>query len=545
MMIKKILSTLVISYGLVAAAFAATTETPVCLQTDRSIYISGDNMLFGVIFNRNLMHDSSIGNDMIIDITSINNQWITGCITKYSGGSASGMLNIPDTLPTGYYNVRAYTSHPNTDNYYCCREILIINRFENTPNQIMRKNGEKTSQKAQCGIIELTKTDFSTREKIEIALSCPDSIAATLRIVKRQHWTDEAEPMTGKCAPIAINEGYTPLTPYDGILVTGIVTDSASGKPIPNAVVFISLQDSIIRLKYDITDEDGSFCVLLHNYYGQQQIFANAFSQHIEPLHNARIELTNQFNTTTPATTDLIEVYPQTDSAELDKAIISKAFEMQQFTPVGIDNRPAHLIDHFMLGTPRQTVFTEDFVALDNFREITRELTPFLRIRKAKNGEPEIRIVSEKGEVYANPLLLVDGVPLTMLNRLMDKGSATIKRVDTQNKPRHLGNISFNNGIVAVWTHKLDFWEKCHVPGTYCFVVQGFEPPIKASVHKQTKDKLPNLQQTIYWNPNIKTAEQQNIEAQLSDETGEFVIELFGIDHNGQIVRDYKLINVK
>ncbi|MBO7478738.1 MAG: hypothetical protein J6U04_12510 [Salinivirgaceae bacterium] len=533
-----ILILLIATLGTQAQQQNATS--PIWLKTDRCSYVSGDNVLFSLF-----MLNDTAGSDVNIDLRDVNGNWITGCVTRHSGSAASGLLNIPDTLLTGYYNIRAYTCHPNTDNYYCSREILVINRFGNEPNHIFRNSNSKKEQRAQSGVIRVTKTDFATREKVEFALSCPDSVSGTLRIVKRNQWSDETAAVTGKCEPININEGYTHIAPYDGILVAGTVTDSVSGKLISDAIVLISLQDSIIRLKYDITDADGSFCVLLHNYYGQQQIFANAFSPRFEPLFNARIELKSQFNVSTANAHDLVEAYPVTDSTELDKAVIAKAFEIQPFAPVGISNRPETLYDHFILGTPRHTVFTDDFIELNNFKEITRELTPFIRLRKGKNGEPELRIVSDNGGVTSNPLLLVDGVPLTNLNLLMDKGSATIKRVDTQNKPRNFGNISFGNGIVAVWTHKLDFWEKCHVPGTYSFVVQGFEPPIEASAPKPSKDKLPNLQQTVYWNPSIAISGQQNIEAQLSDETGEFVIEFFGIDRNGKIVSDYKLINVK
>lgn len=540
-MIIRILSILtLLAATLGAQAQQLNGQNPIWLKTDRCSYVSGDDVLYSLF-----MLNDTAGSDVNIDLTDVNGHWITGCVTKHSGSAASGLLNLPDTLLTGYYSIRAYTCHPNTDNFYCCREILIINRFGNEPNQILRNANTQKEQRAQSGIIGLAKTDFTPREKVNIALTCPDSVSGTVRIVKRNQWADESAAVFGQCAPITINEGYNPIAPYDGILVAGTVTDSVSGKPISNAIVLISLQDSIVRLKYDITDADGSFCVLLHNYYGQQQIFANAFSPRLEPLFNARIELKNQFNVSTDAPANLVEAYPVADSAELDKALIAKAFEMQQFAPVGISNRPETLYDHFVLGTPRQTVFTDDFVELDNFREITRELTPFIRVRKGKNGKPELRVVSDKGDISPNPLLLVDGVPLTDLNLLMDKGSATVKRVDTQNKPRHFGNISFGNGIVAVWTHKLDFWENCHVPGTYSFVVQGFEPPIEASTPKPSKDKLPNLQQTVYWNPSVQTAQQQNIEAQLSDETGEFVIEFFGIDRNGKIVSDYKLINVK
>ena len=83
------------------------------------------------------------------------------------------------------------------------------------------------------------------------------------------------------------------------------------------------------------------------------------------------------------------------------------------------------------------------------------------------------------------------------------------------------------------------------MPGTYKFIVQGFQPPLSTTVAEKSKDKLPDLRQTIYWNPLVNTSVQNSIEVTLSDETGEFVIEFFGFDRKGNIHSDYKLINVK
>lgn len=521
-----------------------TADNPIWLKTDRSSYISGDNALFIIFMYDGLVTDSESGNDIYIDLVDIENCWITGTVAKIEGGRASGMLVIPDNTVTAYYKIRAYTTYPNTSNHLCSNEIYVCNRFGNGTETILHSPQTKVEHKATESIIGIEKTDYRTQEKVNISLNCTDSIMATIRIVGKKQWENELKPIFENNSPYSQTEGFVPITPYDGILVTGIVTDSVTGAAVEDAIVLISLQDSIIRLKYDITDSKGSFCVLLHNYYGLQEVFVSAFNSRLEPLPGVKIKLRNQFNFVS-AKTELETALPETDSTELNKALVAKAFEIQQFVPIGIDNRPQALVDHFIIGTPRQTVFTEDFIELYDFREITRELTPFIRIRKGKNGEPELRVVSDNGIVAANPLLLVDGVPLTDLNQLINKGSSVIKRVDTQNKPRNFGNISFSNGIVAVWTHKIDFWQNCNVPGTYRFVVQGFQPPVAESVPAPSKDRLPDLRQIIYWNPTVNTTVQKNISTTLSDETGEFVIEFFGIGRDGKIFSDFKQINVK
>jgi len=545
-MITRVLSILFLLTATIGASAQSLVPTyPIVLKTDRSSYISGDNALYSLFLYDGLVTDSTPGTDIYVDLTDIKNRWITGTVAKVENGRASGMLEIPDNLVTAYYKIRAYTNYPNVDNYLCTSEIFVVNRFGVESETVMRSHLSKVEIESTNPIIGIEKTEFRAKEKINIAIDCPDSVSALVRIVGKKQWDNELEPSFGKVVPYTQNEGFTSLTPYDGILVAGTVTDSVSGALIDNAIVLISLQDSIVRMMYDVTDSLGSFCVLLHNYYGRQEVFVSAFSRLMEPLHNTRITLRDQFKYTIPNQAELETVLPEIDSMELNKALIAKAFEIQQFAPIGIDNRPEALVEHFVLGEPRQSVLTEDFVELNDFREITREITPFIRIRKGKNGQPELRLVSDKGNIMANPLLLVDGVPLTDFNQLLDKGSAMVKQVDTQNKPRYFGNISFANGIVAVWTHKINFWENCQVPGTYRFVVQGFQPPVTESVPAPSKDRLPDLRQTVYWNPAVNTAEQKSVSATLSDETGEFVIEFFGIGRNGKIFSDFKQINVR
>jgi len=544
-MIIRVLSILLLlSAAIRTTAQELTADNPIWLKNDRSSYISGDDAYFSLFLHEGIVNDTMPGNDIIIDITNIENQWVTGTIIKQSRGIASGLINLPDTLATGYYLLHAYTNFPNTDNDFCSCEFFVCNRFDTEPQLVKRTQQPHASHKSTSQIINIGKTEFATHEKIDITLNCPDSVIATVRVIGKKQWDNELSPIFGKVEPFNQNEGFTPLTPYDGILVAGTVCDSVSDTPIEDAIVLISLQDSVIRLKYDITDSKGSFCVLLHNYYGLQEVFVTAFNRQMEPLRNTRIKLRNQFNFVS-AEVEPEKSLSEIDSAELNKALVAKAFEIQQFAPVGIDNRPADLLDHFVFGEPRHTVFTEDFVELNDFREITREITPFIRMRRDNNGEPELRLISDNGDVMANPQLLVDGVPLTDLNPLINKGSTVIKRVDTQNKPRHFGNISFSNGIVAVWTHNIDFWKKCNTTGTYRFMVQGFQPPVAPTEVKPSKDKTPDLRQTIYWNPLVNTAEQKNISVSMSDETGDFIIEFFGVDRDGKIVSDFKQISVK
>lgn len=521
--------------------------TSILLKTDRTSYVSGDDILFCTFTNNNFK-DTVPGHDVHVDLTDVNNDWIvgTGTIARQDSIIASGSLPIPDSLSSGYYKIRAYTNYPNIDNYYCSKEIYVSNRFGNHQPHVMRSQQNLMQHSISGNVITIDKNEYKPNAKVNLSFTdkCTNGV---LRIISKKQWDEEPEPTIGKCPDYNIDEKFASMLPYNGIIVTGTVTDAESGSPITDAIVLVSLQDSIVRMKYDITDSTGTFCVLLHDYFGAQQVFVNAFNQQLEPYFNAKITLKNQFGFKVNEPVNLSETTVKIDSSELNKAVIAKAFDIQQYAIANnIPDRPALSYDNFVVGELRHSVLTSDYISFSNMKEITREILKFVRIRK-NNDVQEMHVVNDKGITNPNKaFIIVDGIPLTMLDKIMDNGSDKIKKVDTQNSPRHFGNIAFNNGLVMIWTNKLDFWNKCQVPGTYSFLVQNFQQPVVASESKsESKDKVPNLKQTIYWNPNINASSQNSIEIPLSDETGDFVIDFFGIGNDGKYINDFKLINVK
>ena len=174
-MITRVLSILfLLTATIVASAQSLVPAYPIVLKTDRSSYISGDNALFSLFLYDGLVTDSAPGTDIYVDLTDIKNRWITGTVAKVENGRASGMLEIPDNLVTAYYKIRAYTNYPNVDNYLCTSEIFVVNRFGVESETVMRSHLSKVEIESTNPIIGIEKTEFRTKEKINIAIDCPD-----------------------------------------------------------------------------------------------------------------------------------------------------------------------------------------------------------------------------------------------------------------------------------------------------------------------------------------------------------------------------------
>ena len=530
------------------SALKAQNNEPIILKTDRNSYISGDEILFSIIFPQNCSIDTIPGTDVMVDIVDNDGKLVLGVIVKQEHAFANGMITVPDTLPTNFYNIRAYTKYPNIVNYFCNKQILITNRFGKSDDYILIDSRLSNAEKSSSNIINIPKTNFKRKEILPLSFNLHDTLNSIICVVNKQQWEQEYECWSGKTEEFNINDSAAQITPYNGVFISGTLVDAETLKPIPNAIVFVSMQDSTVRLRYDVTDDDGVFCTSFYDYYGVQQIFINAFNKKLEPYKNVKIELNNQFNNIVNSTPQLSEKSIQLDSVELNKSIITKAFEIQPFTLNVQDNRPKLDYSHYLVGNVANSVQLADYVPFNDFAEITREVLPFIRLRKDKQGNPEMRIVTNfelKNIVNANPFVLVDGVPLCSLVPLLGCGSSIIKKVDTQNKPRFFGNIGFENGIVLVWTNKTDFWQRYKVDGTYTFDIQCFQPRLSQSRGNKPEGKIPDFRQVLYWNPQVSINANSTIEIPLSDELGEFVIEILAIDKNGKIYTDYKTINVK
>ncbi len=554
---KKLL-TIIATVALVQCVWAQKLNNnhPVALDIDRSSYIAGEPVLFNVFVYSELIERVPLGDDIYVDLVDQNGNWIIGTIARETNGTCFGTLNIPDSVSSGFYNIRAYTNYPNMDNYYCGREVYIFNRFgDKNPIQLTDTSLLAINSK-QLGLIS-ANNEVARRNKVSVKIdnSLSDSIFGTVRVIKRNQWENKKSPYYGQVSSRQITDENNSIMPYNGLFISGKVTD-ANGHPISGCIVLLSSVDSLIRLKYDVTDQNGSFGVQYNKYYGKLNIIASAFEPlNMMPIYDAQITIDEQFTKTIESKTNLEKDYSMTiDSLELNKSIIAKAYEFASYSIDTQPMRPTLFYDNYFIGkTLAHTVNTDDYLELNNFTEITRELLSYVKIRN-RQGKPEARVVTNVGTttpiVADNPLILVDAVQLTDLSKIIDWGTKKIKRVDTQTRQRNYGNVIFKNGIVMIWTRNFNFWAEENLPrGTYMFSINSFQQPIVQQKDKphNNADRVPQIQPCIYWNPNITIAPNQNNEFEItaSDEKGDFVIELFTIDKKGNYITDYKFITFK
>lgn len=545
------------------------------LHTDRSCYVSGDNILLkGYHINLNGTEETpEIA--LYVDIATINSKFISGKVLKLQEGVSSGVINIPDSLRTGEYLIRAYTSHSlkyNKQEVLFSKRIYVSNRFGNNGNlAIENKNRDffDTSLVPPISDSKYLKLNFSdslisTRSKVRADLSIKNSstftgsVAVKATSASELYYALKAGNITQQIKSNSLvkskNEQLL-LAESKGIVVKGQVLDKTTNQPLANTIVFVAHEGSQLNFRTAITDENGNFCFLYSLFYGVKTTYVTCFSiDNFKYLPNAFVKFDSRF--LDEAETHNVEYFANEyeksyDTLNLKKSIINRAYkispvsEEQGDTIVKKSFEELYFINEYEL-----SVNLDEYVEFTDFLEISREVLPFLKTRKHEQGYICSIVDAGSNIVRKNPLILVDGVPLTNMDYLVKWGSDKIKQIDLKIEPRFYGDIVFLNGIVFVWTREQDFWSSIsNIPNQkHTFV--GFQNPmnIEFPIYSDTQIKsIPDFRQILYWNPSIDTEQGKSVEFDFytSDEKGLFEVVVEGIVDVKHPVYLRKLIRIE
>ena len=236
------------------------------LFTDRDLYASGETLLLKVFAPVNEQSG-------IVNIDLINNRGgkITGIIMEVIDHEADGYIYLPDSLSSGCYLVRTSTR---SDNVSTIKEIYIANRFTgiSESNADLRPSGIVPYLETPIQTIQIDGVEkfYKTREKSLITLHLTAELLAQIDgnlFMSISEVTPEYNPKTFFMTD---KSETNQIIVKEGIILEGIVTDLKTNQPFKNAVVYLSIPDSIPAFKYDITGENGRFIFQLKNYYGKK-----------------------------------------------------------------------------------------------------------------------------------------------------------------------------------------------------------------------------------------------------------------------------------
>lgn len=348
-----------------------------------------------------------------------------------------------------------------------------------------------------------------------------------------------------------ITNGYYMET--DKLILSGKVIERETGQVVPNARVVVSTPGFSITMLYTQTGEDGSFHLVLPDFYHNRALYLSTDPATIEnPVYiivDGKYVFQEPFaHARAPLSHDKREYIKRSQ----DVVRINKAY--------GIDNMVAanqHLEEEvfappLLYARANQTIQIDDFFPLDSLTEIAREIVHSWSLR-FRGGEYVSRLTdaSTGRTMSGTPVYFLDGIMTDDIGKMVHLNSGDISKIEVHNYRWVHGDMTFP-GIIGIFTKDLAYSEILDDRRSFSVLMNSLRdklmhmPPDYNSQEGDTPN-TPDLRQLLYWNPDlvVQPGEQKELTFFSGDLGGEYLIIVQGISENGHPVYQTKSIYVK
>lgn len=325
------------------------------------------------------------------------------------------------------------------------------------------------------------------------------------------------------------------LPEYRDVSISGYVRKKSSKEPVAGTRVLLSYLGEGTHIQVNETQTDGSFVFSLYPYQEKQNLFLCSFEEGTE----TEILISNDF---TPAFPPVHAIQPALDTTH-KKLLKQLAVNKQLNTLIkseqeqNNDGLPVPLLG---FGTPDVSIRLEDYIDLPTMEVVLNEIVPYVKVRKRK-GEYVLSILDPVTDLlYENHLIVVDDIPLSDINELMQLHPAQVEQVDVINRTYVIGDFTFR-GILLVTTKTPNFGGISMPPGAVFidYEMINKSDPFPQSLSFQPAIEgfdQPDFRNVLYWNPNLKLKDQTTLSFYTSDHRSVYELVVRGKTKEGKIV---------
>jgi len=523
-------------------------QEAVYLQTDRKTYIAGESVYYKMyvldVPSKKRSHISKIG---YIELRAPKSDPALKIRVQVDAGLANGCFLLPDTLPSGIYQVVAFTSFMRNqgEQSFFQGNLVIVDRFDKKMDfKDLQSGKQDSSANHQADLLPWIRTDksvYAPREKVVLSLSNNTNQIANVAV---SVYEEPGVAATEKSI-IETLKGWTVeplLTDYlpesKAKILRGRVIDAKTRKSVQSATVLLSCPDIVPNLQYATTNMDGLFQMSLDDYYNSKELFLTL--KDIPAGTNWKIEVEDNFNLSDKWEPERMSNKVPPDSFLLksqDIVSINRSFKLEDgiLRDTLVKKEPE---GPQLYHIPVKSIYTSDFIPLNDFREIALEILPTVIISKRDNTY-KARLVSFLGSADADkdPAIFLDGVYIDDINKIMGLGSDRIHKIDVIQTERAFGDLVFY-GVISIISKSNEIVKtkpasnSLRIKNDRTNICKNFEAVNPNSIKER---HTPFFRQLLYWNPNLELKGNQptDLEFYTSDNLGNFTIKMEGITENG------------
>lgn len=526
------------------------------LFTDRNLYAVGEEILFRV-YNGSEPGMKQAGWSRVLYLELMDDAGRSLARGKYLFGrnGSSGSLNIPVTVQTGNYFIRAYTkwmrNFPASE--YARSRITIINPASNI---LQGQAGEADLQGGSLPqpvlLVSPEDSVYETRSAVRVRISIPDqpefrSDGYCVSVVRKG--LVRAGGVGGQNPASSLNpEQVSYLPETEGLTVSGQVLKNNGDEPAVQVPVHFSLFGMQTDYAGFSTEKNGKFYIPLPEVYGLQNLFVAT-----DPRGNgnAKILIDNDYSTEHSGFTAGLFNLSQEEKILAREVVFAAQLTKAYAGGVSADTAdvPEKYVAPFY-GSPAIRIIIDDYVPLPTLEEFIVELIREINIRK-RGGKVSLGMTGIHSDLSVYPpLVLYDMVPVFDLEGFLKLSYENIERIEVVNATYRRGDLTFG-GILSVFSRERDLSGMKLTAGSYFYDFEGYRDPAPIEFPDYFSGggdpHIPDFRNTLYWDPRVdlNPGESASFEFYTSDQPGEYSIHLWGISPTGTLLRGTGSLRVK
>jgi hypothetical protein len=530
------------------------------VHLDKTFYVAGENIHYKVyVVNRKsplLVPESKI---LYFVLSEHKNGKQILWRVNLNKSTLHGSYQLPESMNAGVYELAAYTNRirESVPENIFSRELFILNLTKETPDSIYMPvpNAVTDNQTRLVTIsdnqpdirLRASKSVYRTNDKVVLEIDA-DNLQLNDTANLSLSVTNET-PFTGILQNINIVEQFRRYkeiddkTCFNGLenyayILCGRILNKNKGTAVKDAGIMLAVADSVSpKIMYSATDSKGNFCFYLNRFYDNKEIILQLADNTENPDIQWDIEIKSiQY----PGSSDMSVPLSAEQIAFLNQVKDIKLIETVYTEEMIGKKIPGTMSGISYFACPDIIIVPADYTELVNFKEITANIIPQLKLKNRKDNYYIEVYNDSKGALSENNLILLNGVPFHDINYIATLGTQDIQRIEIINSSRFLAGDLKYNAVVSIYTYDMKIPEP--YIKNHTLVLQNtvtatdeeneyneYEEPAQSPSH------FPDFRSCLYWNPDLKVDGNNKVTVQFttSQLAGKFNAKIQGITSSG------------
>ncbi|HQK71696.1 MAG TPA: hypothetical protein PL101_11360 [Bacteroidales bacterium] len=328
----------------------------------------------------------------------------------------------------------------------------------------------------------------------------------------------------------------------EGHYIYGLLRNRDTGQPDTSAILYLSVPGKTAFFRYAVTGRDGRF----NFYLPIDNRVTKMVIQPADTTKNSVLEIESPFPWKVPDAVCFTDTLSETRmklASMLSFNYQTSRIYVTKYRKDAREDRGLTTRERKFYGVPDLVVRLDDYIKLPVMYEVFFELVPGVRFRERKSGA-EMRVLEPLSNIFYNepPLAMIDGVIIQNLSLIANLDPEIVEKIELVRSRYMIGDLYFS-GIVNVITRKGDL-SNIVLPD-YAVNIRyrvtenpaSFSPP-DYSTEEKKESRIPDLRNTLYWNPSAIPGEQGVVTAEFwtHDQAGEYSIVATGVTQSGKLI---------